>query len=171
VQVKDRQRHYLMFEVMGGERNNTGFENLLKGAGILPNGWYAIPASGAPLNSYGNVQGGLFNKMLSQLQASRDPLTNEPGAGVWGARAKRNRKPLGRYFAVKDGDTTHLRPGIYERTSLSKYAAIRPIFTFTPKRPKYRARFDFYGKGEALARQIFPVKFDAAVRRAIASAR
>lgn len=168
VQVKDKQKRYLLPEIEGGARGQKGFENLLIRAGIMPSGWFALPASGQKLNQYGNVPPGTVAKILSQLQASRDSLQNEPAS----KRTKRNRKlPQGRYFAIKVGDTSGLRPGIYERKGLAAHSGIEPIFTFTPKAPKYKKRWDFYGIAQQIAVDRYPIEFEMAIDKAIATAR
>jgi hypothetical protein len=44
-------------EVFGGKRRMKRSEIALQRAGILPAGYYTVPASGAPLDAYGNVPG------------------------------------------------------------------------------------------------------------------
>lgn len=167
VQVKDKQRRYLLPEIEGGPRGQKGMESLLIQAGIMQAGWFAVPASGQKLNQYGNVPPGTVSKILSQLQASRDSLQNEPAA----KRTKRNKLPQGRYFAIKTGDTSHLRPGIYERQGLTSHSQIKPIFIFTAKAPRYQKRWDFYGIAQKLAEERFPAEFKSAVDVAVATAR
>jgi hypothetical protein len=161
---------YLLAEVQGGTRNRKGFENLLTRAGILPAGWYAIPTSYAPFDAYGNVPGSTVNSILSQLQAARDSLANESKT----KRDKRNRtKRNGRYFAITPGDKQagRLKPGIYERLGSAFGSAIRPIFMFTGKTPKYTKRFAFYELGEKYSRDRFRVEIIDAMERAVATAR
>ena len=169
VWVKDRQRRYMLTEIEGGPRNVKGFEALLIRAGIMPSGWYAVPASGAPLDQYGNVSGGLIGKLLSQLQAARESLQNESLA----KKQRRNRRnnQVGSFFAIQVGQTSHLRPGIYMRQSATSRGGIVPIFIFVSRAPAYRARFDFYGVGARMARQRFPLEFDRAITVALRTAK
>lgn len=168
VQVKDKQRKYLTPEIEGGPRGQKGFESLLIRSGLMQSGWFAVPASGQKLDQYGNVPPGTVTKILSQLQSARDSLTNESAA----KRTKRNRKlPQGRYFCIRVGDTSHLKPGIYERKSMTAHGGIVPIFIFTAKAPKYSKRWDFYGIAQRLAEDQYPIEFEKAISVAIATAR
>lgn len=154
-------------QVYGGQRGLKGFENLLQRAGQMPQGWYAIPARGAPLDQFGNLSGSLLGKILSQLGARRDPGQNERSK----AKQKRNRtRQFGRYFAIQPG-RSHLPAGIYERASFAHGSAIRMVMVFTPARPTYRTRYRFYELGNALARKYFPAEFRKAAAVAMQSAR
>lgn len=161
---------WLLPEIQGGQRGLKGFERLLQRAGILPSGWWVIPAQGANLDGYGNVSGGTITKILAQLQALTDELDNEKRD----VRSKRDRtRKQGRYFAVIPNRPAYnrLRPGIYERMGTTRAARLLPIFTFTNKAPRYAARYNFYAVGEDAARARFPIEFEAAVRVTAATAR
>lgn len=158
---------WLLPGVIGGQRSTKGFERLLQRAGVMPTGWYAMPTKYIARDAYGNVPGGVVVKILSQLQASRDPSVNEKSS----AKKKRNRKMrAGRYFAIQPG-RSHLPPGIYERVSFAFGAAVKPVFIFTSKRPTYKRRFKFYERGQEIARREFPGQFEAAARAAMTTAR
>jgi len=158
---------YLAPEIFGGARSAKGFERSLQRVGILPSGWFAVPADGAPFDQYGNVPAGVLVKILSQLQAFGEQgySMNETAA----QRAKRRRRPEGRYFAVLPNDppSNKLKPGIYEKLDHS----LSMIFIFTPKDPTYRARYPFFQVGEDAARSQFGVEFPKALEQALATAR
>jgi len=158
---------YLAPEIYGGPRHAKGFERALQRAGILPSNWYCIPTDGAPLDQYGNVPAGVIVRIMSQLQAFGEQgySMNETAA----LRAKRQRRPEGRYFAVTPNNqpTNNLRPGIYERIS----GNLSMIFVFTSKQPEYRERFPFFEVGEATARAEFQVQFPQALEQALATAK
>jgi len=170
---------YLFTGITGGTRNLKGFEKLLQRAGVMPGGWYAVPTSAAPLDSYGNVPGSVIMKILSQLQAARDSLTNESAA----LKARRNRnRTTGRYFAVMPNtERGKLKPGIYERLNFRASAgkgavgtgsgSIRPIFIYSQKAPNYSARYDFYGMARRLAAERYPIEAESAIKRALETAR
>jgi hypothetical protein len=160
---------YLFPEITGGTRTLKGFEKLLQRAGVMPAGWYAIPTSAALLDAYGNVSGGVVTRILSQLQAARDSLTNESAV----LKAKRNRtKRNARYFAVNPAtERGKLKPGIYERLGSVWGSGIRPIFLYTQKQPSYAARYDFYGMAKRLAAERYPIEAEAAIKQALATAR
>lgn len=136
---------WLIAQVRGGARNRKGFEKLMQRAGVMPGGWYAVPTSNAPLDRYGNVPGSIINRILSQVQASRDVLTRETAA----SRARNTRRAIkrreGRYFAAVPGNprTKHLKPGIYERVTFGFGNAIRPVFLFQSTPPSYSKRLPF----------------------------
>lgn len=145
---------WLLAEIKGGPRSRKGFENLLQHAngrvpgGVMPVGWYAAPTRYAPKDAYGNVPGSAINRILSQMQASRDPGTRET------AKARKSRNSIrsraksrpARYFASMPGSarTAHLAPGLYERIGFGFGSSIRPIFLYTQTAPRYRQRLRFY---------------------------
>jgi hypothetical protein len=156
--------------IYGGTRNEKGFEGLLRRANLLPPDWYAVPARGAGLDAYGNVPRSRLNQILSQLQASRDPLTRENPS----KKAKRNRTAIrGRYFAVVPGAarSKHLKPGIYERLGSSFGAGLRMVFVYTQKRPSYSKRYRFFEIADQVARERWPFEFYFYMERALATMR
>jgi len=178
VQLKDTTSkgvpavRYLIHHITGGSRGQKGFENLLQRQGLLLPGQYAVPTRAAKLDAYGNVPRGTLNAILSQLQASRDVLARETPASK--ARAmKRRKRRVTRYFVAQTGRaaTKHLAPGIYERVGFGFGDAIRPVFIFTERPPKYRKRFPFYETiDRAVQRELVP-KFEEGFRVAAATAR
>ena len=136
---------WLIAQVRGGARNHKGFERLMQRAGVMPAGWYAIPTKNAPLDRYGNVPGAVINRILSQVQASRDVLTRETAA----SRARNVRRAIkkreGRYFVASPNNpkTRHLTPGIWERVTFGFGNSIRPIFVFSSTPPRYTKRLPF----------------------------
>jgi hypothetical protein len=129
--------HYLAAEVTGGSRTVKRFEQLLKRAGMLGATEYIVPASGFPLDPYGNVSRSVYAAILSDLQAHPD----EASRSTAGSRAKRSRRrqivKRAVYFATKPGDGLPL--GIYQRVRTGFGSAIRGVFMFV-REPRYRAR-------------------------------
>jgi hypothetical protein len=136
---------YLIYHITGGARDRKGFEKLLIKAGVMPPQSYAIPTRAAKLDAYGNVPRGVINSILSQLQASRDPLSRETAASKQRQLRRKKARPS-RYFVAYPGRlrTKHLKPGIYERVTFGFGGAIRPVFLFTDSPPRYRKRLPFY---------------------------
>ena len=136
---------WLIAQVRGGARNIKGFEKLMQRAGVMPNGWYAIPTKNAPLDRYGNVPGSMINRILSQTQSSRDVLARETAR----SRARNVRRAVrrreGRYFAATPNNprTRHLTPGIWERVAFGFGDSIRPVFLFSSTPPTYTKRLPF----------------------------
>jgi len=136
---------WLIAQIRGGARNIKGFEKLMQRAGVMPNGYYAIPTKNAPLDRYGNVPGSVINRILSQTRSSRDVLTRETAVSRARniRRAKRRRE--GRYFSAVPSNprTRHLKPGIWERVSFGFGESIRPVFLFSSTPPTYTKRLPF----------------------------
>lgn len=63
---------YLLPHIDGGPRKLKGFEKLLNANGILPDGYYVTPGSGAKLNAAGNMSPGTIQKVLSFFKSQRD---------------------------------------------------------------------------------------------------
>lgn len=150
---------YLLPQVFGGTRPDKRFETLLRQAGYLPPRMQAVPASGAPLDRYGNVRAGTHQKILTALRASFDPRQNRSTS----ARSRRNARAA-RYF-VSRGE--HLPRGIWERFPGRR---VVPVFLFTDPH-RYRARFDFFGVGKRAAAASFERNARAAVSYALRTAR
>lgn len=163
---------YLIYHISGGSRGTKGFEELLLRQGLMLPGQYAVPTRAASLDAYGNVPRAKLNSILSQLQASRDVLARETPASK--ARAmKRRKRRVTRYFVAQTGRaaTKHLKPGIYERVGFGFGDAIRPVFIFTERPPKYRKRFPFYETiDKTVQRELVP-RFEEGFRVAAATAR
>lgn len=130
---------YLSAQVKGGARRPKGFEKLLISKGLMPPGHYAVPTSAAPLDAFGNVSPGYFNRILSQLRIAFDPLNNsKPG------KSRRRTRTAG-FFVAYPGRprTAHLAPGIYERIGTGFGSGVRPIFIYTTQAPRYQVRLNF----------------------------
>lgn len=125
---------WLAPQVYGGGREHKRFEQSLQSAGVLPHGWYAMPAGGIRRNRAFNINTGQLQKVLSGVRAQRDVLQNTT------ARSKLRGTDVGKYFAIRSQDK-HLKPGIYLRTGAN---TVKPIFIFTPRAPHYNVRLPFY---------------------------
>ena len=152
---------YLKPEIEGGARNLKRMERALQAAGLLPVGMFAVPAKEAPLDAYGNVPSQFIIRMLSDLRAF---TTAGYRANRKAGRRKGNRA-TNAFFVPPAG--SHLKPGIYWRMP---GRMLVPVFIFT-RAPTYRARFDFKGISEKVAREEYPRQFPDAWRRALATDR
>lgn len=172
VKFKDRSEatkglpaaEYLIPTVMGVARKPKAFERLLQRAGVLPEGWYAIPSKYVAFDAYGNVPRGTVTKILSQMQASRDSAQNESST----VKRKRNRRQFkGRYFVAypNRSATRWLQPGIWERIGAGM--AVRPVFFFTDKAPQYKRQFDFFNDAANMARRFQADQFRQAIDEAL----
>ena len=159
---------WLGAEIYGGSRALKASEKLLQRAGKMPTGMVMVPTRSAPLDAYGNVSRGQMQRILSDVRAQRDPVTNrQKGKG----RRKGAALPQA-YFSSWPGTerTKHLQPGIWLRTSAFGGSAVRPVFLFV-SRARYRVRLQFERVVDGAARMRFPIEFAIAMREALATAR
>lgn len=161
---------YLLPQVRGGGRQEKPFEYLLREAGVLGPNEYAIPAKGYPLNAQGNIPGGIFTAILSDMQAQRDVRANSTAE----SRKKRGRrKAIGKrqvyfYNRAKRGN---LLRGIYERTNLALGNSIRMVLAIVDKPPTYSSRFHAFEIANQAFASSFPVRFRVRLAEAVATAK
>lgn len=159
---------FLLPEIYGGKRGQKGFERMLQRAGLLPAGWFAVPAAGAQLDANGNVKRSQITQILSQLQV-------QAGAGYESRRSnsaasqRTVRRQGVTYFAVPVAHRG-LKAGIYFRRKFGHGVAVRPVFIFVP-RLQYKPLFKFFEVGQAVAEERFKHHFGAEIDKAIATAR
>lgn len=150
---------WLRPEIYGGSRAHA-LEALLQPVGLPPSGLYAVPGSAAKKTSGGKIDINWVRSLVTDLQAQ----------GVSGNITKSNmrrRKGQGalKYFVLLR-NKGRLLPGIYGKRGLSAF----PLIIFV-KKPKYTKRFDFYGIARRTVDERFPIQFEAAMKRALATAR
>lgn len=148
---------YLMPLVAGIQRRQAGWERALQAMGAIPSGMRAVPADGAKLDRYGNLD----KRQLTELMGSlRSRMRTFKGKG--------KRAHAGGYFVALPG--THLSPGIYYRTERTGVSAIKPVLIFVS-----RAQYKPVLKVEPTVRRVvdasFAREFAAALSTALASAR
>lgn len=145
-------KRYLGPEVSGGGRGGKSFELALRRAGVMTAAEYAVPTSYAPLDGFGNLRGSIITRILSDVQANPDPLSNSTHK----TRTRRRKRGRGTYFVVRGG-----RPaaGIYFRLGLRD---MRPILLFV-RQPRYSPRFEFYAIAQRIAEGNFGRNFERAV--------
>lgn len=161
---------WLSHHIRGGRRIEKRSEFLLRTAGVLPPGYFAVPGSGARLNKYGNMSTGQIQQILSAVRAQRDSHANTPYAPR-GRNARRN-LTQGDYFVASRNRsrTAHLPEGVWERYGRSRFE-IRPVLIFVPAAPRYRKRLKFFEMCEQVGRSRYRIEFHLAMRRALATAK
>jgi len=158
---------YLAPQIFGGDRARKRMEKALQSAGLMPARWYAVPAAGAQLNSYGNVKSSQVVQILSQLMVQRGGGYQSKRSGS--AASKRTVRRQGvTYFSIPER-MGKLRPGIYLKRQFAHGSAIRPVFLYVPA-VRYRQRFDFFGVADRSAERNFPRIFDQELDKTIKTA-
>jgi hypothetical protein len=120
-----------------------------------------VPADNARRDRYGNWSSGERNRVLSALQAQGDPYANET------ARSRRRARRTLRYFIPKPNDRGGLPPGIYR----TQNGQLGIVAMFLRNAASYEPRFDFDGVAERTWAETYERHFDAALDRALATAR
>lgn len=161
---------YLFPQVEGGSRGPKGMEKLLRSAGILPQGMFAVPGQGAQLDGYGNVKSGQVRQIISQLRAG-DQFLGSVSNETDDSRARRLRRQAkrgtrgGNFFALKQAHG-RLRPGIYERIVTGFGSAVRSIFIFV-RQPHYRVRYDIFALAQRQWNKLMPFHFNRELQKAV----
>lgn len=152
---------YLQVQVSGGARRTTGYELALTKLGALPAGQRAIPAKGAKLDRYGNLNQQQLTEIIGALKS---------GARVFKGKGKRAH--AGGYFIARRGvtQTAHLEPGIYYRIERAGQSAIVPVLIFT-ERAQYHKTLDIYRTVKRTVDKRFNTEFSSALQRALDTAR
>ena len=145
---------YLLPQIFGGPRRHKRFERALIRAGIMRPDEYAIPGKGERLNSFGNMTKGRITKILSNVMANPDPLSN-----ITGSRRSRARRAGETFFYRRTFRGILVRRG----------NQIRPALVFV-RQPRYKRRFRFPEIVERTVRFRFPREFQRALRRALRTA-
>lgn len=159
---------FLLPQIYGGTRRQKVMEQMLQRAGLMPSGWFAVPAAGAQLDSYGNVRRGQITQMLSQLQVQR--MAGYESRRSNSAASKRTVARQGVTYFALPAATSGLKPGIYLKRKFGHGTAIRPVFLFV-QRAQYRPRLRFHEVVGDAAKRAFPRHFKAQADRVIAVAK
>lgn len=179
--------NYLFPQVFGGERRMKAFERALQRVGVLPEGWRAIPASGARLDAFGNMSAGHINQILAWFQAFGEQgySSNLKAAGYKRLQRGNARKGVRgvEYFASRGRGVwtgggswrgglkvQHLPRGIYARVGFGFGKALKPVLIFV-RRTRYRPVWDFGGVAQKVVDARLQANFDAALATALRTAR
>ena len=155
---------YLQQAVQGGHRPHKRFEKALIAKGLMGSSQYAVPTS-AFLNQYGNVSRGTMTRILSGLGAAETSGGYQANAS--GSKRSQRKGNAKRYFSgAVDGER-----GVWERRTMGKGSAVRPVFLFTNGTPGYRVIFPFFKIAENIVKAHYKAEFTAALGEAIATAR
>ncbi|MFT0212848.1 hypothetical protein VQ643_09555 [Pseudomonas sp. F1_0610] len=131
-------------QVFGGERFSKKSEIGLRKAGILPADMYIVPAAGAKLDRFGNMNGRYVKKIMDGLIKSRSQKPDPKSKDVV-------------YFVIRKGT----RPiGIGERVGKSSKMVIAFV-----RKPNYAPRLDFFGVVSEVANQNLENNLDLAISK------
>lgn len=152
---------YLSAQLGGGARRVAGYESALQKLGVMPSGWRAVPAAGAKLDRYGNLNQNQYTEMIGSLRAN---IRSYKGRG--------KRAYAAGYFAALPGSrrASHLTPGVYYRIERAGSSAIIPVLVFVQS-VQYAKRLDLIKIVDAEVGPTFDREFAAALAGAIRTAR
>lgn len=168
--ISDKE-HYLAAQSTGKRRGYKQFEAALYNRGILPRGYYAVPASGADIDQYGNMSRGQIIQILSYFDTfgASGFKTNMGDKGREKLAKSTKRKYGTAYFFVKPGAKNNLHPGIYKRIYSNFGTAIKPVMVFV-RGLQYQKLLDLKKIANKTYQQHFKTEFDAAFDYAMKTA-
>lgn len=162
---------YLAAEITGGQRRAKRFEVALRQAGILPSHMFAVPASGATFDAYGNMSRGQIVQILSYFRAFPDAAKFRSNMNDKGREklARGTKNKLGYSYFVGRPEKG-LPFGIWKHLDFRMGKRFLPVLLFVA-RSHYEKTFDFRGVVDAVISANMRTEFDAAVRYALNTAR
>lgn len=159
---------YLYPQIFGGERNVKRFEMALRYKGVLPPNMYVVPGSYCELDQYGNISAGQIRQILSYFGSAEMTagymmnMTSKRKARL----AKGTKKQAGFIYLINPTWSRGLAPGIYKRLSNMWHSPLFSIMIFVRK-PNYKPRFDFFGKGQQITDKEWEAIFDRELTSAL----
>lgn len=146
--------NYLLPNIHGGPRRQKRHEKAL--APFMQGYRFTVPGRAAPLDGFGNIPGGIYHRIISQVRAYAGDrgYLNAPRK-----RKGRTSKATERHFVSPPN--SHLRAGVWKRQGKS----ITPVLIFVTHANYQANRFPFYRLGQETTRIVFPKKFDQALER------
>jgi len=144
---KDRAR-YLRFGIAGGSRPQKGMDRFFAGAvpndGTIPANAFFMPTSLVKTNAAGNVTQSTLRRITKGLNSS-------PRGGFFIGTPRGGGRP----------------PGIYRRSRTQ----LQPYFIATNNQPDYTGRFNIQQIGTKVVQRRFGAHFNAALSKALSTAR
>jgi hypothetical protein len=148
-----------------GARRWKKVEGLLKGRGLMPDGYQIVPGSAAPRNAAGNIRQADYAEMLGILGSG---LRNLQVYRATGRGKNKQQKAVG-FFVIPAGHP-RLLPGVYRRITASGTSSIQPWLIFV--RPgRYRQIFNLEKTARVVVSRVFQPAFNSALKQALATAR
>jgi hypothetical protein len=159
---------FLQAQIKGGARPMKRFEVALRSVGALPEGMIAVPATGAKMDAYGNMDRGQIVQILSYFRAFpeqgyRANMTDKTRERL----AKGTKKKRGMAYFVGRPGGGKLPLGVWQRTNFGDLGtAIKPILIFADA-AIYTPIYNFEYVARTTASRVFNDHF----RRAMAEAK
>ena len=149
----------------GGTRQWKKLEGWLRGKGILPDGYMAVPGAMAPLDMRGNMKRRQLGEMTALLTAKdkRDRI----GLTRW--QNGKVGKDIG-FFVIKPGAKSHLPPGVWRRIETGRTSAVQPYIMFV-KPGNWQQFIDMRKVAERIVSAHWHKEFDKEITAALRSAR
>jgi hypothetical protein len=154
----------LSAEIEGGQRQAKPFEKVLRAAGLIPNGYFAVPGSAATMDAYGNMDRKQLGAILRYLDANKANVKKRARL----ARGSASRQGIAYFVGAPGGGELPL--GIWQRIHFAHGSAIKPMVIFVPD-AHYQRLFQFYRVAEQTIARDFEPQFRASLAEALATAR
>lgn len=151
--------------IEGGARLPRPAEVRLRKAGILPDGWVAVPGKTMKLDQYGNLSSAWWLIILSWLNAlqwSSQGANQNRAQKTSKRKNKLEKKRISLFAVIPNRGASHLLPGVYMRQGRKISMAL--LFVSTTG---YRARLDWYGVLLKTVERELPEAMSTAIQRAI----
>lgn len=158
---------YLAANLVGAlpRRKDKRAEILLRNAGVLPPGMQLRPGKGARLDQYGNMSRGQIVQIVSFFRAfgsikesGRRPKSGDASGSAVLNAPKVRKKSSAIFFTTKTG--------VWQRSGKK----VAQVLTFIHPQT-YKKSYDFRRTAEHVARKQFRTNYEAALGRALATAR
>ena len=147
----------------GGTRLRKRMEDAFTGAGLIGLGEYLVPGPDAKLDQYGNLSRGQTQQIYAALRLFRDPYQN----ATQSKRSLRNAKAAGRIFWSDGKGANKVRRGLWATDA----RGFPKLLLLAIPTPVYRRRIDMDKQVAAIVASEFDAHFDAALKKALATAR
>ena len=147
----------------GGTRLRKRMENAFTAAGLISLGEYLVPGPDAKLDQYGNLSRGQAQQIYAALRLFRDPYQN----ATQSPRSQRHAKAAGRIFWSDGKGANKRRRGLWATDG----RGFPKLLMLVIPTPVYRRRIDMDRLAADIVDRDFPANFDAALKKALATAR
>ncbi len=147
----------------GGTRLRKRMEDAFVRARLIGPGEYLVPGPDAKLDQYGNLSRGQTQQIYAALRLFFDPQQN----ATYSKRSRRHAKAAGRMYWSDGKSANKVRRGVWATDARGHH---RLLLIAIPT-PVYRRRIDMDRISSQVVAREFDGLFDAALQKALASAR